>query len=220
MALRSERVSRRVGKLDRLYLKCPFYGSRKMAVKGGEPQTHPTADAHSGYRSPLSQAQLESSGARSPDLPVPAAAASRSSGPTTSGVPIILTFQCVAAFSTWRAPQPFDERVVDASPEWMGLTAASLVSPPHHLRTDEIVSKRWGPPLSGVPRFGGHHSSKLAHSRCPAKLKTPTIIGTRPGFAEAFSGGLLFRARRDGAVQVSPSRSSTAKCQASFPQRR
>src|SRR5437588_810214 len=27
-----------------------------------------------------------------------------------------------------------------------GLTAAFLVSPPHHLRTDEILSKRWGPP--------------------------------------------------------------------------
>src|SRR5579864_5301413 len=27
-----------------------------------------------------------------------------------------------------------------------GLTAAVLVSPPHHLRTAEILSKRWGPP--------------------------------------------------------------------------
>src|SRR5713101_424391 len=27
-----------------------------------------------------------------------------------------------------------------------GLTAAVLISPPHHLRTAEILSKRWGPP--------------------------------------------------------------------------
>jgi hypothetical protein len=30
-----------------------------------------------------------------------------------------------------------------------GLTAAVLVSPPHHLRTAEILSKRWGPPQYG-----------------------------------------------------------------------
>src|ERR1700674_493715 len=40
---------------------------------GSEPQAHPAADAHSGHRSPLSQAQLEPPGAGSPDLPVPAA---------------------------------------------------------------------------------------------------------------------------------------------------
>src|ERR1700694_5920454 len=40
---------------------------------GSEPQAHPAADAHSGHRSPLSQTQLEPSGAGSPDLPVPAA---------------------------------------------------------------------------------------------------------------------------------------------------
>src|ERR1700674_973644 len=40
---------------------------------GGEPQTHPAPDAHSGHRSPLPQTQLEPSGAGSPDLPVPAA---------------------------------------------------------------------------------------------------------------------------------------------------
>ena len=27
-----------------------------------------------------------------------------------------------------------------------GLRAASWISPPHHLRTREILSKRWGPP--------------------------------------------------------------------------
>src|SRR5579864_3937646 len=40
---------------------------------GGKPQTYPAPDAHSGYRSPLPQTQLEPSGAGSPDLPVPAA---------------------------------------------------------------------------------------------------------------------------------------------------
>ncbi len=29
-----------------------------------------------------------------------------------------------------------------------GLTAAVLVSPPHHLRTAVFLSKRWGPPQS------------------------------------------------------------------------
>src|SRR5713101_10042097 len=33
-----------------------------------------------------------------------------------------------------------------------GLTAASMVSPPHHLRTDEILSKRWGPPHFAAAR--------------------------------------------------------------------
>jgi len=27
-----------------------------------------------------------------------------------------------------------------------GLTAASMISPPHHLRTPDFLSKRWGPP--------------------------------------------------------------------------
>src|SRR5260370_3599230 len=40
---------------------------------GGEPQTHPAPDAHSGHRSPLPQTQLEPSGAGSPDLAVPGA---------------------------------------------------------------------------------------------------------------------------------------------------
>src|SRR3984957_4477840 len=40
---------------------------------GGEPQAHPTADAHPGYRSSLSQTELEPSCAGPPDLPVPAA---------------------------------------------------------------------------------------------------------------------------------------------------
>src|ERR1700680_5046673 len=39
---------------------------------GDQSQTRPTADAHSGHRSPLPQTELETSGARSPDLPVPA----------------------------------------------------------------------------------------------------------------------------------------------------
>src|SRR5271169_2967959 len=40
---------------------------------GSEPQARPAADAHSGYRSPVSQTKLEPPGAGSPDLPVPAA---------------------------------------------------------------------------------------------------------------------------------------------------
>src|SRR3954468_2257771 len=39
---------------------------------GGQPQTNPAADAHTRYRSPLSQTELEPSGARPPDLPVSA----------------------------------------------------------------------------------------------------------------------------------------------------
>jgi hypothetical protein len=34
-----------------------------------------------------------------------------------------------------------------------GLTAAVLVSPPHHLRTAEILSKRWGPPQNMFRRY-------------------------------------------------------------------
>src|SRR5579864_2042046 len=40
---------------------------------GGEPQTHPTADAHSGYRSSVSQTELEPPGAGSRSVSVPAA---------------------------------------------------------------------------------------------------------------------------------------------------
>src|SRR6202521_5318564 len=39
-----------------------------------------------------------------------------------------------------------------------GLTAASLVSPPHHLRTADFLSKRWGPPHGSyflLPRVPG-----------------------------------------------------------------
>src|SRR5260370_6612510 len=50
-------------------LRKPQDGSRA----GSEPQAHPAPDAHSGYRSPLSQTELEPPGAGSPDLPVPAA---------------------------------------------------------------------------------------------------------------------------------------------------
>src|SRR6266700_6975586 len=40
---------------------------------GGQPQTHPAADAHSGYRSALPETELEPPSSRSRDLPVPAA---------------------------------------------------------------------------------------------------------------------------------------------------
>src|ERR1700678_2279641 len=50
-----------------------FWKSQNGCRAGGEPQAHPTADAHSGHRSPLSETELEPPGAGSPDLPVPAA---------------------------------------------------------------------------------------------------------------------------------------------------
>src|ERR1700745_3788280 len=40
---------------------------------GGEPQAHPTADAHPGHRSPLSQTELEPPGAGSRSVPVSSA---------------------------------------------------------------------------------------------------------------------------------------------------
>src|SRR5436190_1612362 len=40
---------------------------------GGQPQTHPAADAHSGHRSALPETEPEPPGSRSRDLPVPAA---------------------------------------------------------------------------------------------------------------------------------------------------
>src|SRR5215471_15305997 len=40
---------------------------------GGQPQTHPAVDAHSGHRSSLPETELEPPGSRPRDLPVPAA---------------------------------------------------------------------------------------------------------------------------------------------------
>src|SRR5580704_11570284 len=40
---------------------------------GGEPQTHPAADGYSGNRSSVSETELEPSGGRPRNLPVPAA---------------------------------------------------------------------------------------------------------------------------------------------------
>jgi hypothetical protein len=34
-----------------------------------------------------------------------------------------------------------------------GFTAAFLLSPPHHLRTADFLSKRWGPPHAEAERF-------------------------------------------------------------------
>jgi putative transposase len=59
--------------LDQLYLKLPFFGSRKMAVELAWAASRAAADAHSGHRSALSQTELEPPGAGSPDLSVPAA---------------------------------------------------------------------------------------------------------------------------------------------------
>src|ERR1700733_11555179 len=50
-------------------LRQPQNGTRT----GGEPQTHPTADAHSGHRGPVSQTELEPPGAGSRSVSVPAA---------------------------------------------------------------------------------------------------------------------------------------------------
>src|SRR6202140_1270007 len=50
-------------------LRQPQNGTRT----GGEPQTHPTADAHSGYRSPVSQTELEPPGAGPRSISVSAA---------------------------------------------------------------------------------------------------------------------------------------------------
>jgi hypothetical protein len=50
-------------------LRQPQNGTRT----GGEPQTHPTADAHCGHRGPVSQTELEPPGAGSRSVSVPAA---------------------------------------------------------------------------------------------------------------------------------------------------
>src|ERR1700730_4711412 len=52
---------------------------------GGEPQAHPAADAHSGYRSPVSQTELEPGRRRVTRYTRTCCAASRSKDPTTSG---------------------------------------------------------------------------------------------------------------------------------------
>src|SRR5579872_7553926 len=50
-------------------LRQPQNGGRAQ----GEPQARPATDAHLGYRSPLSQTELEPSGTGSRTIPVPAA---------------------------------------------------------------------------------------------------------------------------------------------------
>src|SRR5260370_24303888 len=50
-----------------------FWKPQNVRRIGREPQTHPTADAHSGHRSPLPQTQLEPSAAGPSNLPIPAA---------------------------------------------------------------------------------------------------------------------------------------------------
>src|SRR5437762_12342669 len=50
----------------------PVLRQRQHVIRtGGEPQTHPTTDVHSGYRSPVSQTELEppSAGSRSVCVP-------------------------------------------------------------------------------------------------------------------------------------------------------
>jgi hypothetical protein len=51
-----------------------------------------------------------------------------------------------------------------------GLTAAIFISPPHHLRTAEFLSKRWGPPHADCtePTSASNHftfSAELTNKR-------------------------------------------------------
>src|SRR5579872_6896368 len=67
---------------------------------GGKPQTHPAADAHSGYRSALPETELEPPGARPPDLPVPAARRlHRTAQPS-------LEYRYYVHSDAWRLPLP------------------------------------------------------------------------------------------------------------------
>src|ERR1035437_10108366 len=61
-------------RLDELYLECPFFGSRRMAVMlGVNRKRAPAAHGDYGNRSSLSETELELPGAGSRDLPIPAA---------------------------------------------------------------------------------------------------------------------------------------------------
>src|SRR5580692_10609739 len=66
-----------------------------------------------------------------------------------------------------------------------GLTAAVLLSPPHHLRTGEILSKRWGPPhlspgLVGVTQINFQVPSG-------AGIGTQSVVVTVGGISSALS---------------------------------
>ena len=76
--------------LDELYLKCPFFGSRKVA----------------GINRKRAQRRMRILGIEAyypkPNLSeVTCCAASQSKDQTTSGAPILPTSRCVVAFSTW-----------------------------------------------------------------------------------------------------------------------
>src|SRR5229473_4198667 len=62
-----------------------------------------------------------------------------------------------------------------------GLTAAVLISPPHHLRTAEILSKRWGPP----------HTRSWQSERCACCLGGFSAEGARCRVAISHRCGLL-----------------------------
>src|ERR1051325_1578474 len=51
-----------------------------------------------------------------------------------------------------------------------GLRAASWISPPHHLRTREILSKRWGPP------HVGRGLAQLAGGQCPERRRLELFL--------------------------------------------
>jgi putative transposase len=88
-------------RLDELYLEYPFFGSRRMAV---------TLEVNRKRIQRLMRILEIEALYPKPNLSRPAAAtkstrtccaASRSSGPTKSGAPILRTFRCRVAFSTW-----------------------------------------------------------------------------------------------------------------------
>ena len=57
-----------------------------------------------------------------------------------------------------------------------GLTAAVLVSPPLHLRTLEILSKRWGPPHNSITGTRSFRAMCLSDERVPAGRVYATIV--------------------------------------------
>jgi ATP-dependent DNA ligase len=68
-----------------------------------------------------------------------------------------------------------------------GLTAASLVSPSLHLRMDEILSKRWGPPHKALEVFHGRY---LAENKTIELSLATRDAGVAKGWMKAMRGQL------------------------------
>src|SRR5579862_6425086 len=64
-----------------------------------------------------------------------------------------------------------------------GLAAASLVSPPHHLRTADFLSKRWGPPHIASPRLKSAYASAPVENPIGRILKHSIILSKDFQFA-------------------------------------